>query len=57
MHKGFRRSYPQTNDKRKMVEIDFASDFFEPEYRQIATLLYVSRVFLPDLNLGIKKRP
>lgn len=56
MHKGFKRTYVQRNNKQLMPEIDFKSDFYEPEYRQIASLLFLSRVFLPDLNLTKKKR-
>lgn len=54
MHKGFRRTYPRRNIRWLMPQIDFDSDFYEPEYRQIASLLYISKVFLPDLNLPIK---
>jgi len=57
MHKGFKRTYPQRNDKKQMSQIDYGSDFYEPEYRQIASLLFLSRVFLPDLDLAIKKAP
>lgn len=51
MHKGFRKYYPQRNNKEKFGEIDYESDFYEPEYRQIASLLYLSKVFLPAINL------
>lgn len=55
MHKGFKRSYVQKNNKSLMKEIDYKSDFYEPSYRGIASLIFVSRVLLPDLKL--KKAP
>ena len=53
-HKGFRRTYPLVR-QRHLPGIDADSDFFQPEYRNIATLLFISRVFLPDLST--KKAP
>jgi predicted nucleotidyltransferase len=52
MHKGYRKYYPQI--PRSSTEnsdlIDWESDFWDPGYRRIATQLFLSRVFLPDLS-------
>lgn len=51
MHKGYRKYYP--SHKREGTPnshlIDWKGDFWDPGYRRIATKLFVSRVFLPDL--------
>lgn len=52
MHKGWRYFYP--SKKIKKVEhsdlIDGKSDFWEPEFRRIATQLFLTKVFLPDIR-------
>lgn len=52
MHKGYRKYYP--NFKREdcggLDLIDWESDYWDSGYRRIATLLFISRVFLPDLS-------
>ena len=52
MHKGYRKYYP--NKRGEGTEhadlIDWESDFWDPGYRRIATQLFLSRVFLPDLS-------
>lgn len=54
MHKGYQRFYPNTREKGSSISslIDWESDFWDPGYRRIATQLFVSRVFLPDLSLN-----
>lgn len=54
MHKGYRRIYPV--EERETPEhadlIDYASDFWDRGYRRVATKLYLSRVYLPDISLS-----
>lgn len=40
MHKGYRRFYPSIGE----------TTFFDPGYRRIASLIFLNRVFLPDLG-------
>lgn len=53
MHKGFRKFYPPNKDlgANNSDLIDWKSDFWDTGYRQAASLLFISRVFLPDLSL------
>lgn len=57
MHKGFRRFYlSQKKDYGETgKKIDWQSSYWEPEYRRLATQLFLNKVFLPDL--GHKKAP
>lgn len=52
MHKGYRRLYQAI--KQESIEhsslIDWESDFWDSGYRRVATKLFLSRVFLPDLS-------
>lgn len=53
MHKGYRRLYPTppravTTHTRL---IDWESDFWDSGYRRVASLLFLSRVFLPDISI------
>ncbi len=52
MHKGYRKFFPEW--KRQGTKnsdlIDWKSDFWDPGYRRVATKLFLSRVFLPDLS-------
>lgn len=54
LHKGYHHFYP--NRRKEGSEhfdlIDWKSDFWDPGFRRVATLLFLSRVFLPDLDLG-----
>lgn len=52
MHKGYRKLYPlvEREDTENSGLIDFKSDFWDPGYRRVATQLFLSRVFLPDLS-------
>lgn len=52
MHKGFRRLYPSHKKQGSQHShlIDWQSDFWDPGYRRVATKLFISRVFLPDLS-------
>ncbi|MCL4384212.1 hypothetical protein M1116_02070 [Patescibacteria group bacterium] len=52
MHKGYRRFYPTARpvNAPHAALIDGDSDFWDPGYRRIATLLFLSRVFLPDIS-------
>jgi hypothetical protein len=54
MHKGYRRLYPNKRGKGSEHAdlIDWESDFWDLGYRRIASLLFVSRVFLPDLQIN-----
>jgi hypothetical protein len=53
MHKGYRKNYP-ANKEEKLVYgdlIDFGSDFWDQGYREVATQLFLRKVFLPpDLS-------
>ncbi len=52
MHKGYRKFYPRIvrlNTKNSDL-IDWKSDYWDPGYRRVATKLFLSRVFLPDLS-------
>ena len=52
LHSGYRRFYP--NQRPAGTEhasaIDGESDFWDPGYRRVATELFISKVFLPDLS-------
>lgn len=52
MHKGFDRFYP--SQRKKPTEhsflIDYENNFWDPVFRRIATKLFLSKVFLPDLS-------
>jgi hypothetical protein len=52
MHKGYRRFYPskRLDGNEYLKEIDWESDYWDEGYRQVATLLFLSRVFLPDIG-------
>lgn len=52
MHKGYRKFYPDKIDLKikKMESIDGNSTFWDPGFRRVATQLFLSRVFLPDLS-------
>lgn len=52
VHKGYRKFYPTVARERTPKDelIDAESDFWDPGYRRVATKLFVSRVFLPDLS-------
>jgi len=52
LHKGFRRFYPNKIDLKKKTNqsIDGESAFWDPGFRRVATKLFLSRVFLPDLS-------
>ena len=52
MHKGYRKLYPtiEREDTFNSDLIDWKSDFWDPGYRRVATKLFLSRVFLPDLS-------
>ncbi len=55
LHKGYARFYPDNNEKIQEGElIDHQGSFYDPGYRRVATQTFVSRVFLPDLDLGVK---
>lgn len=52
MHKGYRKFYPdrvKSEIKRNKL-IDGNSTFWDPEFRRVATKLFLARVFLPDLS-------
>ncbi|QQG42141.1 MAG: hypothetical protein HYV90_02390 [Candidatus Woesebacteria bacterium] len=52
MHKGYRKLYPSKKEEGTTHSnlIDWKSDFWDSGYRQIASLLFLSKVFLPDLT-------
>jgi hypothetical protein len=52
LHKGYRKLYPlqKREDRENEGLIDWKSDFWDPGFRKVATLLFLSRVFLPDLS-------
>ncbi|MBI2595801.1 hypothetical protein HYW46_03675 [Candidatus Daviesbacteria bacterium] len=51
MHKGYGKFYPRADKgyTQNSDLIDYQSDFWDPGYRRVATKLFLSRVFLPDL--------
>ncbi len=51
LHKGFERYYPVRSgvDTKRGSVIDGHSTFYDPQYRRIATELFIRRVFLPKL--------
>lgn len=52
MHKGYRRFYPAVDGGTVNLDmIDGYSDFWDPGYRRLASLLFLSRVYLPELSL------
>ncbi len=52
MHKSYRRFYPVLTSVgiEHSELIDGESDYWDPQYRRIATHQFLSRVFLPDLS-------
>lgn len=52
LHRGYRKLYPRTERQGTQYStlIDWESDYWDPGYRRIATQLFLSRVFLPDLS-------
>lgn len=52
MHKGYRKFYPDRRSEAAPDSdlIDWKSDYWDPGYRRVASLLFLSRVFLPDLS-------
>jgi hypothetical protein len=52
MHKGYRRLYPEQGGIRgsRAEGLDPQSAFWDSGYRRVATKLFVSRVFLPQLK-------
>lgn len=52
MHKGYRQLYPNRRaaGTPNAHNIDWESDFWDPGYRRVATILFLNRVFLPDLS-------
>jgi hypothetical protein len=52
MHKGFDRFFPNTLGLRTEHSplLDSDSVFWDPGFRRIATRLFISKVFLPDLS-------
>lgn len=53
MHKGFDRFFPNTLGPRTEHSplLDSDSAFWDPMFRRIATRLFISKVFLPDLSV------
>lgn len=53
LHKVFGQLYPSRHSSVTIdaVNLDGGSDYWNPEYRRIASLWFLSRVFLPDLEL------
>ncbi len=51
MHKGYRKFYPSAKGAAPAHAelIDWESDYWDPGFKQVATQLFLSRVFLPDL--------
>lgn len=52
LHKGYERFYPINSpmDTLHGAAIDGVSAFYDPQFRHIATQLFLTRVFLPNLN-------
>ena len=52
MHKGYRKFYPDgvKPEIKKNRLINGNSTFWDPDFRRIATKLFLGRVFLPDLS-------
>jgi predicted nucleotidyltransferase len=52
MHKGWRYFYPSKKIERNEDSdlIDGKSDFWEPEFRRLATQLFLTKVFLPEIG-------
>ena len=53
LHKGFERYYPICSplDTAHSSAVDGTSAFYDPTFRRIATLLFLTRVFFPKLDL------
>ncbi|MEI7995753.1 MAG: hypothetical protein WCH01_12710, partial [Methylococcaceae bacterium] len=50
MHKGYARHYPAYNERLPQdYEIDGQSVFYDSGYRQIATKLFIDKVFIPKI--------
>lgn len=52
MHKGYKYFYPNKKEEgtKNSDLIDWDSDFWDPGFRRLATKLFLSKVFLPDLS-------
>lgn len=52
MHKGYQKMYPPRHDSRyrDCNTIDGESAFWDSGYREVATLLFLKKVFLPDIT-------
>ncbi len=52
LHKGYERYYPVCSpfNTERSNEVDGRSAFYDPMFRRIATLLFLTRVFFPDLD-------
>lgn len=52
MHKGYRKYFPNEREEGTphASAIDWESDYWDPGFRRVATQLFLSRVFLPDLS-------
>lgn len=51
LHKGYERYYPVRSPFGSGKAIDDTSTFYDPTFRRIATLLFLTRVFLPNLGM------
>ena len=51
MHKGYRRFYPPRGGVGNQPRLDCESVFWDSGYRRLATKLYISRIFLPQLSV------
>lgn len=56
MQKGYRRFYPSERPQgtEHSFVIDDESDFWDPGFRRVASQLFLSRVFLPDISTDSK---
>jgi predicted nucleotidyltransferase len=54
MHKGWKYFNPSKKNQGTSHSelIDWKSDFWDPGYRRVATKLFLSKVFLPDLSIN-----
>ncbi len=52
MHKGYRRLYPEDKNTEPPLGkiIDYRSAFWDNGYRHLASVLFLNKVFLPDLS-------
>lgn len=50
LHKGFARVYPDSNPEYKcLASIDGQTPFYETDYRELATFLYLRRAYIPSI--------